>query len=210
MRSRGAVSSLSREVVQSVDWTIASEDERKCSKTRPAMKIGNTKMKKNEKDEIIIKDETKAHLFVYVLIFFFIAIAMIVIGLAKKGPSYNTLIELIVITVIGYITFLFYKNHRSFIVIDTLGIACFETKGLSSKILTKWNFQFDDCIQISLIKGEVPIGSGSNRQDSFKIIAWHKSKKYTSKTCVARLDSFKITSIQDFAKRHDVNIVIGG
>ena len=170
----------------------------------------NGEMKINEKDEIIIKEETKAHLFVYVLIFFFIAIAMIVIGLAKKGASYVTVIELVVVSVIGYIAFLFYKNHHSFIVIDALGITCFETKGLSSKILTKWNFQFDDCTQISLMKGEVPIGSGSNRQDSFKIIVCHKSKKYTSKTCVARLDSFKTSKIQDFAERHGVNIVIGG
>lgn len=167
-------------------------------------------MKRIEKDEVIIKDETKAHLVVYFLIFFFIAIAMIVVGLTKKVPGYVTVIELVVVSVIGYFVFLFYRNHRSFIVIDAVGITCYETKGLSSRVFTKWNFQFDDCTQISIIKGEVPLGSGSNRQDSFKVIACHKSKNYTSKTCVARLDSFKTAKIQDFAKRHGVNIVIGG
>lgn len=160
-------------------------------------------------NEIVIKDETKAHLLSYVLIFSFVAIGILCVAIFNHGFTAGITISTLCISLIVTLTIVYYKNHQAFVRIDATCISYHETNGLSRKIRTKWNFKFNENAQIILTHAQIPVGDASNRVDSIKIIVVLKSYRYVEKRIVARLDTNLKNRIRSFAANNNLNLVIG-
>ncbi len=159
-------------------------------------------------NEIILKDETKAHLLSHVIIFSFLAIGLLCAGIFNHGFTTGITISTLCISLIGSATIVYYKNHQAFVRIDTTSISYHETKGLSNKIFTKWNFKFNENAQIILTDAQISFGSVSNRVDSTKIIVVLKSSGYVEKKIVARMDSHLKNRIRSFVVANNLNLII--
>ena len=160
-------------------------------------------------NEIILKDETKAHLLSYVLIFSFVAIGILCDAILDHGFTVGVSISNLCLSLIVALTIVYYKNHQAFVRIDATCISYQETKGLSKNIRTKWNFKFNENAQIILTESQTPVGDASNRADSIKITIVLKSYRYVEKRIVARLDSNLKNRIRSFAAKNNLNLIIG-
>lgn len=160
------------------------------------------------KEEIKINDETNAHLLIYVLLFIFLAIAILIATILKSEASLSSLFLLSILLVSFIFTILYFKNHSAYIIINKTSISYFRSTGFNKEAKEDWSFNFKENHLILIEQSTLASGSAGNMTDCINIHFIQSENQKQTKQIISRLNKSSKEKLEELISRYSLNIRI--